>query len=152
MRNLYLRMNGWQVVTPYNNLLLLLLNWNRPKSTMVACVVRSSTQDRTSEKTLQQLNSKWAWKTTCPKQGKQMKVFEGKTYHWCKQLKKWTLHKVSTRPLVLDGELLNPADNLPHHSIPGLPLYLTLIEVSHLWTWKCENYCRVGSSICSVGN
>ena len=37
--------------------------------------------------------SKWAWKDQTPKPGQHTRIFEGKTYHWCKFHKKWTLHK-----------------------------------------------------------
>jgi hypothetical protein len=39
---------------------------------------------------------KWAWKKKPPKQGeKNMKTFQGKTYHWCMKHKQWTVHKPS---------------------------------------------------------
>ena len=36
---------------------------------------------------------KWAWKSQKPKPGQSTRQFEGKTYHWCRYHKKWTLHQ-----------------------------------------------------------
>ena len=39
-----------------------------------------------------QNDEKWAWKKVLPRNGDKEKTFGGKTYHWCKHHKTWTLH------------------------------------------------------------
>ena len=73
-------------------------------------------------------NLKWAWKNNRPKQGEKMKVFEGKTYHWCKHHKKWTLHKANECRLVCNGQPVNPPNNPPNNNMRGLAALLELDE------------------------
>ena len=55
---------------------------------------KKSSQSNKSSKKDQTSKNKWKWKDVAPKQGeKKTKEFEGKTYHWCKHHKKWTIHK-----------------------------------------------------------
>ena len=76
------------------------------------------------DKTKRTNDAKWAWKMIAPKHGERTKVFEGKTYFWCKYHKKWTLHKSTECRLVKEGQAVNPNSQQDDANMQGLAAVL----------------------------